>query len=203
MSKDIYNLASECPLRPAAKAVLQQLAWYAHDDGKEAYPSVITIARRTGLKRRTVQKVLRELEAQQIIYAVGSRLGGRRHTTHYAINIRKLQEIEESANRIHPLGRHKGEPEDQERATVTHAMGELQSPDHQEHEKEKKSAPYDVQVLRAQTKSLAKSKSLSPQTNEDWERRRQFLKRQSDYVQRQQTGQLNEGELPPCANGEA
>lgn len=203
MSKEICILASECHLRPALKAVLNKLAWHADAIGRNAFPSVETILRHTGYTRRTVQKVLRELEAQEIIYAVGSRLGGRRHSTRYDFNVRNLQALKETAHRIHPLGSRRGEPDDHERANVVPEKGELRSPDHQEHEKEKKSAPYDVQVLIAQTKSLAKSKSLSPQTDEDWERRRQLLRRQSDYVQRQQAGQLSEGELPPSANGEA
>ena len=93
-------MAAECPLRPAVKAVLLQLAWFADYSGKNAFPSVSTIAQRTGLKRRTIQKVLRELEGQKIIYALGSRLGGRRHSTRYDFNIRNLQALKETAHRI-------------------------------------------------------------------------------------------------------
>lgn len=134
-------MASECILRPAVKAVLQQLAWFADADGRNIFPSVSTIARRTGLTRRAVQKLLRELEAMGIIASVGSQGGGRGHSTRYEINMRKLQELKETANRIHPLRSNTGESEDQERATVTHAKGELRSPEYQEHEKQKKATP--------------------------------------------------------------
>ena len=137
----MYQLASGCTLRPALKNVLLALAWHADPNGRNAFPSVNTIAQRTGYRRRTVQKALRELEAQEIIYAVGSRLGGRRHSTRYDFNVRKLQELKEAANCIHPLGRHKSEPADHERATVVLTNGELRSPEHQEDEKEKKATP--------------------------------------------------------------
>lgn len=134
-------MASEHPgLRPAVKAVLQQLAWYADPNGRNTFPSVGTISRRTGLKRRTVQKVLREFEAQQIISAVSSRSGGRSHSTRYEISVGKLQEQKETANEVHPSAKHKSEPESQS-ATATTKKSEQSSPEQQEHEKQKKATP--------------------------------------------------------------
>jgi hypothetical protein len=140
MSKEVYNLASECHLRPAVKAVLQTLAWYADPNGRNTYPSVGTISSRTDFKRRTVQKVLRELEAIGIILATSSRLGGRSHSTRYEINMGKLQELKETANCKNSSGRPKGEPECK-RATATSKKSEQRSPEQQEHEKQKKAIP--------------------------------------------------------------
>jgi hypothetical protein len=140
MSKDVYIMASECHLRPALKAVLQQLAWFADPNGRNTYPSVETISGRTGLERRTVQKMLRELEAPRIICAVGSQRGGRGHSTRYEINMGKLRELKETANCMNSSGRHKREPESQ-RATATPKKSEQHSPEQQEHEKQQKANP--------------------------------------------------------------
>lgn len=87
MSKSVYTAVCHCSLRPSAKSVLKELAWYADDDGGQIWPSVHTLASRTGLTRRGVQKILRELEHQGAIHALGCRLGGRHRTTEYRINL--------------------------------------------------------------------------------------------------------------------
>ena len=38
VSKDVYNAACRCQLRPAVKAVLQQLAWFANETAKTVSP---------------------------------------------------------------------------------------------------------------------------------------------------------------------
>jgi len=161
MSGEVYNMASECHLRPAVKAVLQTLAWYADTNGKNIYPAVNTIARRTSLKRRTVQKVLRELEAQLIICAVGSRLGGRRHSTHYEINIKKLQELQKTANAAHPSWRNKSERDSQERVNATPTKGARRSPENQEHETGKQVATRLGRVINF-PKGQANDKTARP-----------------------------------------
>ena len=69
MSKAAYNVACLCRLRPPAKAVLKDLAWFADNQGENAWPSVRTLAERTGFSRRAVQKILRELEKLGAIQA--------------------------------------------------------------------------------------------------------------------------------------
>jgi hypothetical protein len=49
---------------PGRRLVLLALADHAHDDGRCAWPSVQTIARKTRMSRRGVQKALRELEKE-------------------------------------------------------------------------------------------------------------------------------------------
>jgi hypothetical protein len=47
--------------------VLTCLALYANEDGGDVYPSVATISKETGLSRRTVQRVLGELQRERWI----------------------------------------------------------------------------------------------------------------------------------------
>jgi hypothetical protein len=67
-----FNLAPvQCDRRakrnPACKAVLVGLANHAAPDGKEAFPSVRTLARYTDLSERTVRTAPGRLEAGSII----------------------------------------------------------------------------------------------------------------------------------------
>ena len=120
MSKAAYNVARRCQLRPPAKAVLKELAWYANDEGENAWPSVRTLAERTGFSRRTVQKILRELEGLGAIQAVGNRLGGRHRTTRY----RLVWEWVEARCKAQ-----KGERDDRKRANGSARKGERGSPE--------------------------------------------------------------------------
>lgn len=62
--------------------MLLAIADHASDDGRDAWPSIKTLARRTRLGERTVQRVLKRLadEGQLIIYP-----GGGRRSNHYEI----------------------------------------------------------------------------------------------------------------------
>jgi DNA-binding transcriptional ArsR family regulator len=107
MSKAIYNAACGCGIRHPTKAVLKELAWFADDDGKNIWPSVTTLAERTGLSRRAVQKLLRDLEQTGAIDAEGSRLGGRvrggrGRATRYRINLGWLEENAKTAKKGRP-----------------------------------------------------------------------------------------------------
>lgn len=54
-------------LPPAEKLVLQRLAYDCHEDGRNAYPKVDTLAASAGISSRTVQRVLRGLVAKGLI----------------------------------------------------------------------------------------------------------------------------------------
>lgn len=49
---------------------------YEGGDGSAAYPSLLTLAKRAGCNRETVQKYLRELEGRRLIEKVRSKSGG-------------------------------------------------------------------------------------------------------------------------------
>jgi hypothetical protein len=65
-------------LTPAEKAVAHTLAYHADKDGGNAYPSMETIARESGLQsRRSAQRIVRQLETKKIIYPTTAKTGGR------------------------------------------------------------------------------------------------------------------------------
>jgi DNA-binding transcriptional MocR family regulator len=163
LSKAAYQLACQCQLRATAKAVLKELAWFADDKGERIWPSVRTLAERTGMGRRTVQKILRELEREGAIQALGSRLGGRHRTTRYRM---VLAWFEAACKET------KGERHDAERANGSAEKGEPRAPEQKEHEYEKyskspsnegKTDPtraYEQQRTLQAARSLAKNKSF-------------------------------------------
>lgn len=163
MSTEATNLVSRVRLRPALKAVLNQLAWFANPDGENIFPSVLTLSERTGYSRRAVQKILRELEQQGAIQAVGSRLGGRHRTTRYRLVVAWCQANREAE---------KGERRDSERANGSARKGERDSPEQKEHEYEQKqkpvafkreeppALPYEQQRLQQRYKSAMRKKAF-------------------------------------------
>src|ERR1039458_10670073 len=93
VSKSVYNLACGCgSLRHPAKALVKERAWFADAAGQSIWPSVHTLAERTGLSRRAIQKHLRKLEEVSAIRALGSRLGGQHKTTRYSIDLGRSEE---------------------------------------------------------------------------------------------------------------
>ena len=75
-------------LTPSEKAVAHSLAYHAHADGADAYPSMSMIAAEAGLKnRRMPERIVRRLEAKGIIAAVSPKSGGRYKSTHYRFNL--------------------------------------------------------------------------------------------------------------------
>jgi hypothetical protein len=69
MSVEQSRLAWEYPVSglPSVKLVLLVLAWYADKDGRNAWPSVPTMARQTGLSPRAVQASLLYLKQASLI----------------------------------------------------------------------------------------------------------------------------------------
>lgn len=159
MSKIAFNAACGCNLRHSTKAVLKEMAWFADDVGENIWPSVQTLANRTGLSRKGVQKLLRELEQVGAIQALGSRLGGRGRTTRYRIDFRWLQASAKTANGIRPFvpqvasKNRNGEPQNNERANGSAEKSEPRSPEQKEHEYEQKKEPISFKAERRQATS--------------------------------------------------
>jgi hypothetical protein len=85
VTKFVLDLAS---LTPSEKAVAHSLAYHAHADGAESYPSMTTIAAEAGLSdRRAAQRVVRRLEEKGLIFADTVKSGGRYKSTHYRFNL--------------------------------------------------------------------------------------------------------------------
>ena len=73
-------------LTPTEKAVAHCLACHAPKHGT-AYPSMETIAREAGVRRRGAQKIVRRLEAKGVISPTTLKKGGRKNPTHYQFNL--------------------------------------------------------------------------------------------------------------------
>jgi hypothetical protein len=68
-------------LTPAQKLVAFVLACHANQYGGNCYPSMERIARESGFKRRHVQRIVRQLEKQNIVVAMTPKTGGHGHDT--------------------------------------------------------------------------------------------------------------------------
>lgn len=111
MSARLYGLVWKVQLsRPGAKLVLARLAENARDDGTKIHPAVRTVARETGLCRRTVQSNLKALQVAGLIEQVHAG-GGRTKAAEYRINVACLHALVESGETVqilHPFGSGKG-----------------------------------------------------------------------------------------------
>jgi DNA-binding Lrp family transcriptional regulator len=213
VSAIVYTAACHSGIRHPARAVLKELAWFADDNGQRAFPSVTTLAVRTGLSRRAVQKLLRELERIGAIDAVGSRLGGRGRasggrgrSTHYRINLERLKANQNTANEVRPCvlrqADKKGEPDDTQRANSRAENSEPHAPEQKEYEyeyEEKQDAPfkgrpggaltYEHQRLRQATwKKSRLSQIPSPPSERELEARRTFLLNQAERLKTAKRG---------------
>jgi len=91
------GLVWEMKLKPVAKLVLLTLADHANDEG-ECYPSLSTIARKTGLSRSTVCEHLNRFATAGILRREAK--SSKKGTTHYQINVYYL--INRVENGGHP-----------------------------------------------------------------------------------------------------
>lgn len=83
MSIQAMTFAWSTPLSGSAKLVLLKLAWHADAFGGNAWPSVATIAADCGLSSRQVQRCLRQLQRDGLIYV--QRRGGQHRPPAYKI----------------------------------------------------------------------------------------------------------------------
>ena len=61
MSIKLNSVIFELPIRATAKLVLLAMADHAHSDGTNCFPSIATLAKKTGLSRRGTQKLVHKL----------------------------------------------------------------------------------------------------------------------------------------------
>ncbi len=103
--------AFELKIPPTPKLVLLALTDHARDDGTGAYPSIETLARKTSLGERGVQKVMRLLETWGFIAPTAHVKGGRGFATEYRITLEKGEPQD-------TLFAKKGEPQDRKGRTT-------------------------------------------------------------------------------------
>lgn len=87
MSVRAITWSWEQQIPPNGKILLVALADHAHDDGRNAYPSVATMCSKTGLSRSTVQRLLTSLVNEGIISVQQTGGADGRTPTVYALNI--------------------------------------------------------------------------------------------------------------------
>jgi Helix-turn-helix domain len=101
MSGDNVSLVFDAvaDIDPRAKLVLVCLADHANKEHNGiAFPSVATLARRTGFCERTVRYYLRALEAASWISRASAGHGGRGMATRYQLNLTRMRAIEARRN---------------------------------------------------------------------------------------------------------
>lgn len=118
MSAKLTGQVWELDLPHKKQSVLLALADNAHDDGTNCYPGVDYLAWKTGYDRRSVQRILRELERDGLVVPVTGASGGRSHELEYRIDLSKgvrktpWKEVKagkgKRAAKCHPLSDTKG-----------------------------------------------------------------------------------------------
>ena len=90
----IYEIGLSCQ----AIAVYAALCRYASYNRGKAYPSIETIARKAGVGKTTVKKIIAELEQKQIIMVDRHTIGKtKRRNIYYLLDLSRLPESEETA----------------------------------------------------------------------------------------------------------
>jgi hypothetical protein len=91
MTFKVYTYVWGSPLKPELKMTLLALASFADGNGESIYPSLGTIARMPGRKKRQTRRNIAELCAKGILIPETPRTGGRQ-TTRYRLNLDALDE---------------------------------------------------------------------------------------------------------------
>jgi hypothetical protein len=73
------------------RLVLLVMAWYADSNGRDSFPAVPTVTKRSSLTRRAVQKALRRLAEKGYLVVVGQRSRG---ALNYSIRLAALEHCE-------------------------------------------------------------------------------------------------------------
>ena len=101
MSHIVTKAVLESALPSRLKLVALALADFAASDGTRVYPSVQTICRMSGRKRRSVQNALAELRELSILRPLDGIRGGRNRPNRYSFNVDALpKHDDETAQRV-------------------------------------------------------------------------------------------------------
>lgn len=133
MSVHISSKVWEAPMAPTKKLIMLSLADQANDEGV-TWPSVRSLARRTGLSPRAIQKNLAELEADKIIVRERRQAAtGRQTSNFFTISISALPTLHDvhpctsDGGRVH-LGRGEGAPATGGRVHDVHPLNHHKEP---------------------------------------------------------------------------
>lgn len=177
MSSNLIKAVNPAEFPPSEKAVLKEFAWFGNDNGANIFPSLSTIAQRTGYSVRGVRKICRRLEAKKVLVPVSSKRGGRRRSTHYLIDLSVLEKF--TARNVVP-GFSVGEHPNPEPELPLTRNGKNGNPEYRaaekkrNQEKEKKPAESTVTLDRA-FKAFSEKTKMTSTTRFDARARRMEL----------------------------
>jgi hypothetical protein len=125
MSVYVMSLVWKAEFTSATKKIIAlRLADFSNDEGNNIYPSVRRIAKDCGVNRSTVQRTLNMFESIGLlsVLKMGGVLNGKNVTTHYRINLEKL---EQTANKKGP---HSAAPSQQGGGSMQPGVAAKRSP---------------------------------------------------------------------------
>jgi len=88
MSVKVMGMVWDMRLDPSLKLVLLAFADHANHEGKQIYPSIELIARKTGYSKRHTQRITAQLRDEGLLVPVSFAEGGRGHAVLYRIPIK-------------------------------------------------------------------------------------------------------------------
>lgn len=112
----VWELGS---LPPTTKLVLLSLCDHANDSGESCYPSIKSIADKSSLSERQVQRLIRQLISCGAISVTRNAKGGRGVTPHYKINVDLIKKGDIMSSFK------KGDMDDAERVTPVTEKGDV------------------------------------------------------------------------------
>ncbi len=89
MSYRLQPLIWNTDMKPSQRFVMLALVDYADDNGRNIYPSIETLSKKTGYSERNVQRILKSLEDEGLILIVGRSKYG---TIRITLNLPAIQE---------------------------------------------------------------------------------------------------------------
>lgn len=84
-AKIMAEVARHSQVKGSMRLILLELAYYVDDEGKNAYPSMTTLADRSGITERHVQRCLKQLEEEGSIAVLRDKEPGKRPRNIYTI----------------------------------------------------------------------------------------------------------------------
>ena len=136
MSIKLQSLAWDLALPTNEKIVLVLMCDFAGDDGLSCFPSRETIARKYGSSKRTIQRLVANLETRGLLIPIKNQKGGSSrqnegYTVHYAINVEMLKaghvshpEAQSKGDNLSPLEEGKGDTSVAPRVTNATTKGD-------------------------------------------------------------------------------
>ena len=189
-------------LSPAEKSVLHCLAYYAHEDGTNTWPSMTRIAKEAGLSdRRSAQRIVRRMEQRGILIAETKKTGGWKIPTMYRFNLeyrdRGVAPVRTKGDRgvagaVCVTLEKNGDPDDIETATLEPQIAERGDPGDTKQRPVGRTKGYEpeereplerkVSAIPPPERDAADAAKPQPMTDREFEERKTLLRRQAEQL---------------------